>query len=118
MTMLELLNEYPNSAKIVKQWLLDRMLEGLKDENLPEGFKEYVRQQSIDDDKVKDILESNPRALLDVFDENEIYVNVTWTEDSFWWAVNSAVYQDKYPTRLEAEKAAIAEAFKLLNEKS
>lgn len=118
MTMLELLKEYPNSAKIVRQWFLNKMLDGLKDESLPEGFKEFMKQKGVDDEKITDILQNNPRAMFDVFDSNEIYVNVTWTEDSFWWAVNSAVYQDKYQTRLEAEKAAIAEAFKLLNEKS
>jgi hypothetical protein len=117
MTMLELLKEYPNSAKIVRQWFLDKMLDGLNDKNIPDGFKELIKQKGVDDEKITDILQNNPRSLFDVFDSNEIYVNVTWTEDSFWWAVNSAVYQEKYSTRLEAEKAAIAEAFKLLNEK-
>jgi hypothetical protein len=117
MKMLELLKEYPNSAKIVREWFLNKMLDGLKDDSIPEGFKEYMKQKGVDDDKITNILQDNPRSLFDVFDDNEIYVNITWTENSFWWAVNSAVYQDNHPTRLDAEKAAISEAFKMLNEK-
>lgn len=116
--MTELLKDYPKAAEIIRTWFLNKMLDGLNDDNLPEGFKEYVRKQGIDYNKISDIIESNPRSLVDVFDENEIYIDTTHVDGSFWWAVNSSVYQEKYPTRTEAEKAAIAEAFKLLNEKA
>jgi hypothetical protein len=117
MTMLELLKEYPNSANIVRQWFLNKMLNGLKDDSIPEGFKEYMKQKGVDDEKITDILQNSPRSMFDVFDDNGLYIEITRADDHFWWAVNSSVYQEKYSTRKDAEKAAISESFKLLNEK-
>jgi hypothetical protein len=117
MEMLQLLNDYPLAAGVVKQWFINNMLEGLEDESLPEGFKEYVREQGIDDARVSEILRTNPRSAIDVFDDNEIYIDTTHIDGDFWFAVNSSVYHQKFPTRKDAEIAAIIEAFKLLNEK-
>ena len=115
--MKELLKDYPLAANVIKEWFLGRMLDGMKDRNIPEEFKEHFKQIGIDDDRLISILGDSPRAMFDVFDENEVYIEITRADGSFWWAVNSSVYQEKYSTRKEAEKAAISEAFKLLNEK-
>ena len=64
--MLELLENHPKTAIVIKQWLLDKLLESLKDESLPEDFKQHVREQGIDNDRVDKILTGSPRALFDV----------------------------------------------------
>ncbi len=115
--MLQLLKDYPLAAGVVKQWFINNMLEGLEDDSLPEGFKDYVREQGIDDARISEILRTNPRSAIDVFDDNEIYIDTKHIDGHFWFAVNSSVYQEKFSTRREAEVAAIHEAFKLLNEK-
>ena len=117
MNMTELLKEHPKAAIVVKQWLLDKLLEGLKDDNLPEEFKEYARQEGITDDKVVGILQGSPRAMFDVFDSHKVYVDISCLNDKFLWGINNDMNNAAYNTRLEADGAAIVEAFKLLEEK-
>jgi hypothetical protein len=116
--MLELLKQYPEAAKTVKAYYLEIMLDGLNDESLPEDFKEHVRSQGIDDNKIATIIEASPRSLFDVFDNNSIFINITFDHEyrMFRWSVNGEVDQGNYPFRVAAEKHAIIEAFKLLNE--
>ena len=45
MSILELLDNYPKAAIVVKQWFLDRMLESLNNDSLPEEFKDYVKSK-------------------------------------------------------------------------
>ena len=47
---IELLKEHSKAAIVMKQWFLEKMLEGLNDESLPDDFKVYVREQGIDDE--------------------------------------------------------------------
>jgi hypothetical protein len=118
MTGLDLLESYPKAGQVVKQWFLEKMLEGLKDENLPEDFKKYVREHDIDDDKIGKLIDSSPRALFDVFDENDVYIEtVIDTDYNFWWKIGDIQSPIGYARRKDADRAAIIEAFKLLNEK-
>jgi len=116
--MLELLKQYPEAAKAVKTYYLELMLDGLNDESLPEDFKEHVRAQGLDDSRIATIIESSPRSLFDVFDNNSIFINITFDHEYrvFRWSVNGEVDSENYPFRVAAEKNAIIEAFKLLNE--
>ena len=117
MTGTELLETYPKAAVVVKQWFLDKMLEGLRDENLPEDFKKYVREQDITNDKVGKLIDASPRALYDVFDDHKLYINIDMTAGQWRWEVGSSIENATCSSRKEAEKAAIEQAFKLLNEK-
>ena len=117
MNGLELLDEYPKAAIVIKQWYLDKMLESLKDEDLPEDFKEHVRQQGITNENVSKMLEGMPRALFDVFDGQKVVIQIN-TFPSFSYSINEGdVISGSWETRKEAESAAIKEAFKLLNDK-
>jgi len=117
MKMLELLKENPKTAIVIKQWFLEKMLESLKDESLPEDFKDYVRQQGIDDDKIANMIEASPRSLFDVFDDHKLYINIDITAGQWGWEVGSSIENAACSSRKEAETAAIIEAFKLLEEK-
>jgi hypothetical protein len=123
MNTLELLNTYPKAATVVKQWFLDKMLESLKDDTLPEDFKEYVRQQGIDSNKIAKIVGDNPRSLFDVFDNNKIYIKidifVSKDESAkFNWSVNTIGGESAfYSSRRDAEKDAVTKAFEMLNNK-
>lgn len=120
--MLELLKEHPKTALVIKQWLLEKMLESLNDESLPEDFKTFVREQGIDDDKVAKMLEGSPRALFDIFDSHKIYVE-TVVDDTdtpkkgFWWKIGETKSSCGFEFRVNCDKQAIIEAFKLLEEK-
>ena len=115
---IELLETYPKAAQVIKQWFLEQMLEGLKDENLPEDFKKHVREQDIDNEKVGKLIDFSPRGLYDVFDNHKIIIDITYFQGpKFWFSINCAVDEGKFDHRKDCEKAAIQQAFKLLNEK-
>jgi predicted metal-dependent phosphotriesterase family hydrolase len=68
MKAIELLQKYPESSKLICSYYLEIMLESLKDDNLPEDFKDHVREQGIDNDNISAIIDGNPRNLFDFFD--------------------------------------------------
>lgn len=117
MNGLELLKEHPKTSIVVKQWYLDKLLESMKDDNLPEDFKKYAREAGIDDERIGAMIDSAPRGLFDVFDSHKVYVDISCLNDKFLWGINNDMNNAVYNTRLEADEAAIVEAFKLLEAK-
>ena len=118
MEMMELLETYPKTTIVVKQWLLEKMLENIRDSDVPEDFKEKMMAQSIDNDKVSKILGSNPRALLDVFDDHKVFIQINVNTPFFSYSINEGdIISGSWETRIGAEKAAIEQAFKMLNDK-
>jgi hypothetical protein len=119
MTGLELLEKYDKTAIVIKQFYLNAMLESLKDEELPENFKEYARQTTIDNDKIGKLIDVQPRGLFDVFDTNKIYIGITPNiligGMEFKYTIDDL--SGEAPTRIEAEKVAIEKAFEILNNK-
>lgn len=117
--MLELLKKYPKAAAVVRSHFLELMLESLNTDSLPEDFKDHVRAQGISDDMVSRVLEKAPRNLFDVFDDNGMFINVTFDHEDriFRYSVDGEVDSQKYLFRKSAEEAAISEAFSLLNQK-
>lgn len=118
MTGIELLTTYPKAGQVIKQWFLEQMLDGLNDKDLPEDFKTYVREQDINNDKIGKLIELSPRALYDVFDDHKVIIDITYFQGpTFWFSINCSVDDTKFETRKECERAAIQQAFKILNEK-
>jgi hypothetical protein len=115
--MLELMKQYPEATKVVKIWFMKKLVDSLNMSELPPDFKLFVEEQGVEDEKVAAIVKDNPRALFDVFDENEIFINISHMKGEWWRAINSDMYQSKHATRKEAESEAIVNAFKLLNDK-
>lgn len=113
MSGLELLEKYPLSAKIIKDWFLGQMIESLKKETIDEEFKTFMREQGIDDDKMGTLIDVNPRMLFDVFDDNEIFICINHHP------INAFSHDDSsfYKTRKESELLAITQAFEWLENK-
>jgi hypothetical protein len=122
LTGLELLEKYPLAKKIVKDWFMKSMIESFKDEDVPEEFKQFMLEQGIEDDKVGKLIDVNVRILFDVFDENDIFINII-KEDStkFMWGyvdtTGNYIKNGLVKTRKEAEHAAIEKAFEILEAK-
>lgn len=125
MTTLELLKDYAETTRLIKDWYMSKMLESFKDESVPEDFKEMMRATPIDDDKISKMIDGSPRLLFDFFDEHELYIEVlvnykdkpsifTYTVIAEGEVVSQPT---KYNSRKEADYVAISEAFKLLNDK-
>ncbi len=102
---------------MIKQWFLDKLLESLKDNSVPENFKEFVRAQDMETDKIATMIDANPRVLFDVFDEHKVYIDISCLNNKFLWGINDDMQNSVYETRKEAEKAAIEQAFQILNDK-
>jgi hypothetical protein len=116
---LELLEKNPNVAKLICSYYLEIMLESLKDEALPEEFKNSVREQGIDNDKIGVIIDSNPRNLFDFFDSHNMYINVTsFSDGSFSYSIIANIgtsgSSEVYKTRKEADKVSVEIAIKQL----
>ena len=75
---IELLEKYPESAKIIRAWFLEKMIESLETADVPDDFKDMMRETGIEDDKLSVMIDSNPRMLLDVFDENDIIITICY----------------------------------------
>jgi hypothetical protein len=123
MTGAELLETYPKAAVAIKEFYNLKMIDSLQeDNNIPEEFRNMVKEQQFDNEYVATFIDSNPRFLFDVFDENEIYINITVFHNKlFIYSIMGDVEKvgstETSNTRKEAEKLAIEEAFKLLNDK-
>lgn len=120
--MLELLEKNPQATEVVKSYYLDVMLASLNDDSLPDNFKDFVRQQGIDNDKIAKIIDGSPRNLFDVFDENSLFIETMYMEGAFHYTINDGEHvilsnPQPYNTRKDCDKAAIEQAFKLLNDK-
>lgn len=117
MSGLEMLEKYPRAASVIKNWLLSRMVEALQSESIDEDFKQYMREQGIDNDKISPMIDANPRMLFDVFDDNEIYISVFYTPTIFMVSVNQIDIGPRFNTRKEAELFAVEAAFEILENK-
>jgi len=128
--MKELLTQYPKAAKIVKDYYLEKFMKGLEGKDFPPEYLEHVKQQGIQLNIVEKVLENSPRQLVDVFDENQLYLDVAPCYDDsntkimFFFTIHKGEinFEDlgkegKYNTRIEAEKEAIKSAFEALESK-
>lgn len=115
MNGLELLEKHPRSGEVIRAWFLKQMFESFNDEDVPTEFKDFMREQGVENDKVGKMIDINPRMLLDVFDENDVIIIIKYHENfGFTWAVEEADDQSFYKTRKEAELSAIEVAFDIL----
>jgi hypothetical protein len=123
MTGAELLETYPKAAVAIKEFYYGKMIESLQEDNeIPQEFKDMVKAQQFDSEYIATFIDTNPRFLFDIFDSNNInivihvYTEEPPTEFAFSIPQDNLDYDQLYPTRKEAEAAAIEEAFKILNE--
>jgi hypothetical protein len=124
---IELLETYPKAATVIKDFYNNKLIDSVSNssEEIPEEFKEMIKQQSFDNEYVAAFIDSNPRFLFDVFDDNELNVEIlvmySDRPSMFTYTVveGDLIHTEptKYNSRIEAEKVAIEEAFKLLNER-
>jgi hypothetical protein len=115
MTGLELLENNPLSATLIREWFLEKMIESLQTADVPDEFKNMMRETGVENDKLSIMIDGNPRMLFDVFDENDVIIIIKYHDNfGFTWAVEEADDQSFYKTRKEAELSAIEVAFEIL----
>lgn len=114
---LEFLEKYPLATELIKNWFHQLMVESFKDPEIAEEFKQFVQEQGIELDRLAVLIDSNPRMLFDVFDENEIYIAITTPPDWCWEISPGHTENSVCRSRKEAEHAAIEKAFEILETK-
>jgi hypothetical protein len=117
--MLELLENYPKSAQVIRQWFLHKLLESLKSDNLPEEFKESVKEINVDNNTVANVVKNYWRSLFDVFDNHKVVITISYNAGGkFYWEINDHPSNNElYSSRTAAEEAAVTKAFEILNNK-
>lgn len=116
MTGVELLEAYPKTAKVITDFYQSKLIESMDTEQITEEFKQVIKSQEFDNQYVASFIDSNPRFLFDVFDANEVYIQIN--VPNFSYSINAGdVIAGTWETRKEAEAAAVEQAFKILNEK-
>ncbi len=119
MNALKTLQENPDAAEIIRQYYLDLMINSLDESSLPENFKEFMREQGIDDQKVADMMQASPRNLFDVLDENGFVISINWDMafNKYTYHINDGKYKIHYDTRKDAEQTAVTYAINQLQDK-
>ena len=120
MKAIELLEKNPESAKLVIDWFFSKMIESLNGSSVDEEFRNFMREQALDNDKMGVMIDANPRMLFDVFDANDVFIQITIDLENkcFRWSFDGGLVESNdYTSRKEAEQKAIEQAFKLLEEK-
>lgn len=118
MSGLELLEKHPRSGEVIRAWFLKQMFESFNDKDVPDEFKNFMREQGVDNDKVAKMIDINPRMLLDVFDENDVVIETSlYPNGEFTIKIGNQATTNSWKTRKEAELFAIDAAFDILEDK-
>ena len=119
MKAIELLEKYPLSTELVRNWFMQRMIESVKGDNeVPEDFKNFMLEQGIDNNKMAIMIDGNPRVLFDVFDDNDIIIETSlYPNGEFTIKIGNHATTLCWKTRKEAELFAIDAAFDILENK-
>ena len=119
MNALELLQQNPHAAQIIKDYYVELMINSLDESSLPENFKDFLKEQGIDDEKVAQMMEANARNVYDVLDENGFVISMNWDMafNKFSYHINDDQYKLLYDSRKEAESAAVNVAIHRLQNK-
>ena len=125
MTGLELLETYPRAAEVINEFYHSKMIESMDTPDVPDEFKEMLKQQEFDNEYVAKFIDANPRILFDVFDSNAVYIEIlvdySKNDAEFTYGVidddEMNTESTIYNSRVEAEKVAVEKAFQLLNDK-
>lgn len=118
MSGLELLEKHPRSGEVIRAWFLKQMFESFNDETVPDEFKDFMREQGVENDKVGKMIDINPRMLLDVFDDNDVVIETSlYPNGEFTIKIGNQATTNSWKTRKEAELFAIGAAFDILEDK-
>jgi hypothetical protein len=114
----ELLEKHPLTTEVVRTWFFDQMTASFSDENVPEEFKEMMKQEGVTNERLTTFIDVQPRTLFDVFDENDIVIETSlYPNGEFTIKIGNEATTNSWKTRKEAELFAIEAAFELLEER-
>jgi len=118
MKAIELLEGHPRTAEVIRAWFMEKMIESINNaQDVPEEFKDYMRQQGIDNEKLSVMIDAQPRSLFDVFDAQGIIINVFYVVGKFHAQITDYAAETESVNRKDAETSIIDYAFRILEDK-
>jgi len=73
----ELLDTYPKIAKVIKEWFTTKMMESMSNaDDIPEEFKNHMKERGVDDELLINVIDKNPSALFEIFDSLHVYIGI------------------------------------------
>lgn len=117
----DFLEKYPVAVGIITKYYTNLMLETVTDD-MPPNFKEYLEQRGFTLDELANLIDANPRSLLDVFDENDVHasLDMQFVDRKVRFKVNidGALSDASFENRRDAEQYMVTECIKFLNDKT
>src|SRR6478736_8170340 len=80
LAILNLLEQHPKCLSVITDHFMKVMIDSFDTEEVPEEFKQSMRETGISKERLAMIIGGAPRCLFDVFDENEIFIEVYRTQ--------------------------------------
>ena len=121
MKAIDLLETYPKAATVIKEFYYEKMINSLQEDNdIPQEFKDMVKAHQFDSEYIATFIDNNPRFLFDIFDANDVYIQITvdLENNCFRYSFDGGqVESNDFLTRIAAETRSIEAAFEILNEK-
>ena len=118
MTGKEILEKYPNSKKLMLEWIGTNMKYDSSKKDISEEFKKYIEENMFS--LLETTIDNNPRNLFTFFDQNNLIINtplISSDNISFKYTINNDYYDSTlYENRILSEKAAIMQSIILLEE--
>ena len=115
--MKDLMEKFPYCTKELKMWLVNLMLKTMDSEEVSEEMKQQLIEMTVVDKKIAEVLDQNPRSVLDFFDENKIFIEIS-VKGGFRYTIHSeqctVSSEETFATRIFAEKEALKTAFEIL----
>ena len=112
----ELLNNNPLSKELIRQWFFNKMTETINDDiEVPQDFRDAMIREGVSDKLLKMHIENNPHCLFEIFDENELFIDVFKDIFGFSFIINELKFKNPYfILRKKAEFASVKQAMILL----
>ena len=119
MKSIELLEKYPLSTEVIRQWFFNEMMRSNEvAEDVPEEFKKAMVEEAISNDRLAIFIDAQPRGLFDVFDDNNIFIEVfMYPDGQFTCKIGNQATTNSWNKRREAESFAIEAAFEILEQR-
>ena len=112
------MNQHPQVTVLIKDYYLNKLLNSLKTDAITDEYKEFVTARGVPIESLVAIIDNVPRDLFDVFDTQKVYIETSVDTDGvFWWKIGETQSVIGWEKRKDAEREAIEEAFKILEEK-
>lgn len=122
----ELLNTYPRVYDRIKEWYIQKMMKSMPSIEAPEEFKNYMKDTETINRLIENLIDKNPAALFEIFDNVGVYAEVSVIIDVikpyFTYKVHISSppsiipSREMYTRRMDAEYYAMMEAVQYIEE--